>query len=199
LLHILEMNNRLGVNTMTETNRTASFILAISLISTVFLSLAGAQESKTRPYVRYENMTSSERRVSLKLTFSDGNHAFLHEHEGGTILIEKDGTTFGLTPRVKEESKGSVILNIARFSLFNPTEIENSEQIELDMTSNASSTLLPNFSIQVQGIEKTTWIKPVSKAEECGCSLRYENLRICADCIEIGNITCKGAGCPAKK
>jgi len=184
---------------MTKSNRTVKFILPILLISIVFVSFAKTQERKTRTNLRYENVSSSERRVSLKLTFSDGQQAFLHEHEGGAMLFEKNGITFRLMPRVKDESKASVILNVARFSGFGSSDIEDSEQLEVDTTSNIRSRILPDFSIQVQGIEKVMWVKEVSSAEQCGCSLRYEELRICADCIEIGNVTCRGAGCPAKK
>jgi hypothetical protein len=117
---------------------------------------------------------ASTKKVSLKITFSDGEWIQAGAIEGGIIRIERSGQGFAFSPFVRDVNKGLVEIVVSKITRQNETDsLEEIARLTVSSKSGSATMVNPSLSIQLLGIDKGA-----DGASNDG--LRFQSAKYCA-------------------
>ncbi|HYL97326.1 MAG TPA: hypothetical protein VEZ90_00100 [Blastocatellia bacterium] len=117
--------------------------------------------------------------VELRLTFSDGGWAEVHQLEGQMIRVTENGKTLGITPFIRNVSQKQVDLQV--FSIDETAGVTKATPVSSCTLTNAPATLKDVISpVSVQFEEFETTQQPGGR--EC-CAPDCNGRIICAFCV----------------
>jgi hypothetical protein len=136
--------------------------LRVLIVAGAVVSMGWGQYGKTSQRGRARTLSTSDSMVTLKLTLSTGELVTAVQREGGMVRIDKQGSTIGLTPKIRDKDNGTIDVAVFRISAIRGPSgsvvgegMDLLQRLELrtSVPSKLTTSEIPQVTIEVEGIE----------------------------------------------